>query len=402
MAMKATVNILCYKSKTLANGEHPLMIRVCKDGKKKYQSIGISIKPEFWDFDKNQPRKNCPNREAIIQIITQKSQEFSNQIIEYKVTNKDFTTTTLVERVNKPVKAKTVKKVFDEQIERLFAEKRRGYALSNKQVLNSLLEYNKHLDIYFSDIDVTWLRKYETWLKSNNISTNTIGIRFRTLRAVFNIAIKENIVKAEHYPFKTYNVSKLKQETVKRSISKDDILSVINYSSNDSLYTELAIDLFAFSYVMAGINFVDMAYLTKDNIIDNRLIYFRRKTNKLIKTPLQAKAMDIINKYANSESPYLFPILNSFHKTEQQKANRVHKVITKVNKRLKDIGKELNISIDLTTYVARHSFATVLKRSGVNTSIISESLGHSSEKVTQIYLDSFENSQMDEAMKNLL
>lgn len=400
--MKATVNILCYKSKTLANGEHPLMIRVCKDGKKKYQSIGISIKPEFWDFDKNQPRKNCPNREAIIQIITQKSQEFSNQIIEYKVTNKDFTTTTLVERVNKPVKAKTVKKVFDEQIERLFAEKRRGYALSNKQVLNSLLEYNKHLDIYFSDIDVTWLRKYETWLKSNNISTNTIGIRFRTLRAVFNIAIKENIVKAEHYPFKTYNVSKLKQETVKRSISKDDILSVINYSSNDSLYTELAIDLFAFSYVMAGINFVDMAYLTKDNIIDNRLIYFRRKTNKLIKTPLQAKAMDIINKYANSESPYLFPILNSFHKTEQQKANRVHKVITKVNKRLKDIGKELNISIDLTTYVARHSFATVLKRSGVNTSIISESLGHSSEKVTQIYLDSFENSQMDEAMKNLL
>lgn len=97
-----------------------------------------------------------------------------------------------------------------------------------------------------------------------------------------------------------------------------------------------------------------MAYLTRDNIIEDRLIYFRRKTNKLIKTPLQYKAMEIINKYSNSENPYLFPILNSFHKTEQQKANRVHKVITKVNKRLKDIGKELNIPIDLTTYVARH------------------------------------------------
>lgn len=130
---------------------------------------------------------------------------------------------------------------------------------------------------------------------------------------------------------------------------------------------------------MAGINFVDMAYLTRDNIIEDRLIYFRRKTTKLIKTPLQTKAMDIINKYANLENPYLLPILNSFLKTEQQKANRVHKVITKVNKRLKDIGKELNISIDLTTYIYRHSFATVLKRSGVNTSIISESLGHSSE-----------------------
>lgn len=124
--MNATVNILCYKSKTLANGEHPLVIRVCKDGKKKYQSIGISVKPEFWDFDKNQPKRSCPNRDAILQIITQKSQEFSNQIIEFKVTNKDFTTTTLVERVNKSVKTKTVKEVFEEQIERLFKEKRRG------------------------------------------------------------------------------------------------------------------------------------------------------------------------------------------------------------------------------------------------------------------------------------
>ena len=401
--MNATVNILCYKSKTLANGEHPLVIRVCKDGKKKYQSIGISVKPEYWDFEKNQPKRSCPNRDAILQIITQKSQEFNNQIIEFKTTNRNFTTSILVERVNKPVKAKTVREVFDEQIEHLFAEKRRGYALSHKQVLNSLLEYNKHLDIYFSDIDVSWLGKYETWLRSNNLSANTIGIRFRTLRAVFNIAIKEKIVKSEHYPFNEYNVSKLKKETVKRAISKDDILSVINYSCNNtSQYSELSVDLFAFSYVMAGINFVDMAYLTKENVIDGRLVYFRRKTNKLIKIPLQEKAIEIIAKYQDKNNSYLFPILNNFHKTEQQKANRVHKVISKVNKRLKEIGKELNLSIKLTTYVSRHSFATVLKRSGVNTSIISESLGHSSEKVTQIYLDSFANSQIDEAMKNLL
>ena len=83
---------------------------------------------------------------------------------------------------------------------------------------------------------------------------------------------------------------------------------------------------------------------------------------------------------------FLFPILSAFHKTEQQQRNRVHKVISKVNERLKEVGKELEIPIDLTTYVSRHSFATVLKREGVSTSIICESLGHSSEKVTQIYL----------------
>ena len=114
------------------------------------------------------------------------------------------------------------------------------------------------------------------------------------------------------------------------------------------------------------------------------------------------KAIEIIEKYRNAYNSFLFPILSHLHYTEQQRANRVHKFITKVNCKLKEIGKELQIPIDLTTYVARHSFATVLKRAGVNTSLICESLGHSSEKVTQIYLDSFENSQIDEALKNLL
>ena len=164
---------------------------------------------------------------------------------------------------------------------------------------------------------------------------------------------------------------------------------------------ELAVDLFRFSYFMGGINFVDMAYLTWKNISEGRLIYYRKKTGKLINLPIQEDAKFLLDKYRNSERQYIFPIFSSFHKTEQQRLNRLHKVITKVNACLKEIGKELHLPVTLTTYVARHSYATVLKRAGVSTSIISESLGHSSEKVTQIYLDSFENSQIDKAMENL-
>ena len=131
-------------------------------------------------------------------------------------------------------------------------------------------------------------------------------------------------------------------------------------------------------------------------------MYRRIKTKKLIKLPLHPIAQSIICKYSSENSPYLFPILTGIHTTYQQQANRIHKVITKVNRELKLIGLELNLPITLTTYVARHSYATILKRSGVNTAIISEALGHSSEKVTQIYLDSFENDQIDEAMKHLL
>ena len=182
---------------------------------------------------------------------------------------------------------------------------------------------------------------------------------------------------------------------------KRQILRIVHYSTDDER-VQLAVDLFAFSYYMGGINFVDMCYLTEKNIIDNRLVYIRKKTKKLIKLPLQTEALKILARYNGVSLPYLFPVLSSFHKTETQQHNRVHKVIAKVNIRLKKIGEELNLPIDITTYVARHSFATVLKRSGVSTSLICETLGHSSEKVTQIYLDSFENSQIDAAMQNLL
>ena len=112
--------------------------------------------------------------------------------------------------------------------------------------------------------------------------------------------------------------------------------------------------------------------------------------------------MALIKKYHDTESPYLFPILSPLHITDEQKANRIHKVITKVNDRLKQIGKTLNLPITLTTYVARHSQATVMKKAGVSTAVIREIMGHSSERVTQIYLDSFDNEQKNEAIKNLL
>ncbi|MFQ9315803.1 phage integrase SAM-like domain-containing protein [Dysgonomonas mossii] len=399
--MSATVNILLFKSKTLADGSHPLMIRICKDNKKKYKSLGVSIQPQFWDFEKNKPRRNCPNKDAIQTLISAKLNEYTEQIIVYKLTDKNFTVASLADKIDSPQQATTVNELFKSSIDRFKIARRTGYALSVQQVYNSLLEYNQHLDIYFSDIDIVWLKQYELYLRSKELSDNTIAIRFRTLRAIYNIAVEEKIVKPEYYPFKNYKVSKLSRETPKRSITKSDVEAIICYRTEHK-YTIFAIDLFLFTYLMGGINFVDIAYLTRDNIIDDRLIYSRRKTGKLIKLPLQDKAIELIDKYRQFDNPYLFPIFSKFHKTDQQKANRVHKVITKVNKYLKAIGEELGLPIGLTTYVARHTYATVLKRSGVNTSIISESLGHSSEKVTQIYLDSFENSQIDEAMKNLL
>jgi integrase len=380
------------------------MIRVCKDGKKKYLSLGVSVLPQFWDFEKNKPKRSCPNKAHIEKIIADKGKEYSDQILDFQAENKQFTATTLIATVNKPVLSRTVGDSSLAHIKSLKEQKRKGYARTFSELYNSLIEFNGHLDIYFSDIDIAWLRRYEMWQRGQGLLENTIGKRFRTLRVLYNLAIDGNLVKRDLYPFHAFKVSKLHQETAKRAISKKDIQRVINYPTDDP-YTRLALDLFAFGYLMGGINFGDMAYLKNSDVVDGRLVYIRRKTHKLIRLPLQPKAWEIIERNRSpfwDDSDYIFPIFSDFHKTEQQRENRLHKVLSSVNKRLKLIGKELGIPIDLTTYVARHSFATVLKRSGVSTSLICESLGHSSEKVTQYYLDSFENSQNDEAMKNLL
>ncbi|EOA47915.1 phage integrase SAM-like domain and Arm DNA-binding domain-containing protein [Bacteroides salyersiae] len=176
--------MICYKSKVLKNSESPLMISMCKDRKCKYISIGLSINPVHWDFAKNAPKPKYPNREALTTLIAQKLQVYSEQIMEFKAMNRDFTATSLVEKVCKPSNLKTVGDVFTEQIQALRDAQRLNYMFSIRQTYNSLLEFNRHLNLYFVDIDVPWLKKYETWLRKHGLSANTIKGRFVDIRTI--------------------------------------------------------------------------------------------------------------------------------------------------------------------------------------------------------------------------
>ena len=406
--MKATISIVCYKYRTLCNGEHPIMIRITKDRSRKYETIGISINPKYWDFDKNQPKWNCPNKELIETTISEKLSEYRKQILELQAENKEYSVNKLVQQVRKPTRKITVGNYLNELIESLEKENRIGNSKHYIALRNSLKQFNGTLQILFSEIDVPFLNKYESYLRQQGNKVNTISIKVRTLRATYNKAIKNNIVKKDYYPFDDYNVSQLRETTVKRAITKDDIQKIINFdvstiTKHHSSLLQLSKDLFLFSYLGCGINLVDMAYLTKENRVEDRIVYERHKTGKYIKFKLQSLAIDILNRYNNSKNDYLFPIFDKDrHITAKQKYQRIKKITYLINKNLHQIEKKLNIPIHLTTYVARHSFATVLKRSGVNVALISEALGHSDLATTQIYLDSFENEQIDAAMANLL
>ncbi len=405
--MNASFSVVCYKSKTLSNGENPLMLQVTKGGKRKYQSLGISINPKFWDFTRNKPKPNCPNREYIQKIILDKQAELQQRMLEFNSEQKEYTTTTLLCDESKKFELKTVSDYYQELIEQLKADNKCGNRLIYKSSYNSLKAFtNDKLDIPFSAIDIAWLNKYEKWLRSKGNEETTMSLMFRTLRSTYNKAIKAKCARKSEYPFDEFRISKFDVRTQKRAIAKTEVLKFTKEVCpiGKRQYIQLSKDIFMFSYLCGGINFTDIANLTKANIIEgNRLQYTRQKTGKLIKLGLSEEAMKIIEQYALESKGYLFPILDiKVHKTPLQKQNRIHKILGKVNINLKLIAAQLGVEGNLTTYVARHSFASVLKKSGVNIALISEALGHSDLSTTQIYLDSFDNEQVDEAMKNLL
>ena len=402
--MNATITVVCYKSKTLKNGESPIMLRVCKDKKKKYQSLGISVNPKHWNFKKNEPKPKCPNFEQIQKIILDKKLEVQKKMLEIRADQKEYTATTLL--IKEKHQSFTINEFYQEIIAQCETENKCGNRLVYLNSYNSLMNFTKNrLDIPFNIIDVPWLERYEAWLRSRGNKENTISLQFRTLRSAYNKAIKEKCAQKSAYPFEEFKVSKFDTSTKKRAIAKTDILKFMDDTEpvGQKRYVQLSKDIFMFSYLCGGINFTDIANLTKANIVNGRLEYIRQKTHKLIKIGIPDEAMRIIKKYEAENTGYLFPILNNkVHKTALQKQNRIHKMRGKVNYNLKVLGKRLGIEISVTTYVARHSFASVLKKSGVNIAIISEALGHSDLATTQIYLDNFDNEQVDEAMKNLL
>ena len=402
--MSTSFSVVCYKSKTLKNGENPLMLQVCRNGKRHYQSLGVSINPKFWDIKKNRLKSNCPNKEIIQKIINDKLAELQNRILELSAERKEFTATTILNEGKRKLELATVDDFYQELIAQFTTEGKCGNRLIYKGSYNSLYTFTRgKLDIPFSDIDVDWLKRYEKWLRSKNNKDTTISLLFRTLRSTYNKAIKAKCARKSDYPFYEYKINKFDTRTQKRAIPKTDVLKFMQDVESNQPYVQLSKDVFVFSYFCGGINFTDMAQLTTSNIVEGRLHYVRQKTGKQVKIGIPYEAMAIIKKYESDSNGYLFPILDrKIHKTPMQKQNRIHKVLAKVNKNLKMLSEQLGVNGNITTYVARHSFASVLKKSGVNIALISEALGHSDLGTTQIYLDSFDNEQMDEAMRNLL
>lgn len=402
------IKAICRHEIVYKNGKSPLAIRFTHQRTHKTVSLGISVEAHYWDKNTEMITADCPERAALQSQIDSTLAGYRKKIRRLEALDIPVNFDTLFDAKSARSVGITIKEGFNAEIERLESLGKINSATKHKYALQVLNGY-KPTTMSLEAIDLDYLKGLELYLRQRGNKDNSIATRFAIFKAIYNKAVKEGKVAAKQNPFSIYQVGSLWTKTRKRAIDKKNIQRLIDLEiaeDHTTEYRRLAKDLFLFSYFTAGMNFGDIARLRYKDIVKGRVNYSRHKTQKLLSFQLVPNAMRIIEKYSktdHAQEDYVFPILNRVeHTTPQQVFNRLHKVLRKVNRELKTLGEQIGLEMPLTTYVARHTFATVLKRSGVNIAIISESLGHSDLSTTQIYLDSFENSQIDAAMRNLL
>lgn len=270
--------------------------------------------------------------------------------------------------------------------------------------VNSFRRYSGGTDIKFTQLTPSCLEEYEVWLTQTGIKTNSISFYFRNLRALYNSAVDTGAT-IDRHPFKK-RYTKI-EKTSKRAISMADIKRIKHLDLSQDIHLDLARDVFLFLFYCRGMSFIDAAFLSAANIRNGKLVYRRHKTGQELRIGLNDHISGIISKWENlsrifnhppTVTPYLLPILNATgSRSKWELRTRYESALRHTNKALKIIARMAHINIPLSTYVSRHSWATIAKTKGIPTATISDALGHDSEMTTQIYLDSLSPDTIDRA-----
>ena len=262
--------------------------------------------------------------------------------------------------------------------------------------LKSFMQFREDKDVLLEDIDSDLMLMYEAYLRNRGLTKNSTSFYMRILRAVYNRAVEKDLT-TNRNPFK--HVYTGIDKTVKRAIPLKAIKQIKNLDLSLQPSLDFARDMFLFSFYTRGMSFIDMAYLKKKDLSNGILSYRRRKTGQQLFIRWEKCMQEIVEKYENSASEYLLPIIkpnNGKERTQYQNAMYL------INRKLKEIGKMIGVQLPLTTYVARHSWASVAKNKNVPISVISEGMGHDSEMTTQIYLASLDTTVVDKANSMIL
>ena len=263
--------------------------------------------------------------------------------------------------------------------------------------LSSFRRFRGGVDVALGDIDCTLFEDYEGYLKRRGLSPNTRTFYLKHLRTAYRRAVEEELV-VDRKPFR--RVSTATERTAKRAIPLQLIRRLKQMDCSDLPAFGFARDMFLFSFYTRGMSFVDIAYLQKKNLKDGVLSYRRKKTNQQLTIRWEPCMQEILDRYAaDSSSPYLFAIISAKTRNPRRQYQNTQ---SRINRSLKQLGEMMGLSLPLTMYCARHSWASIARDRGVPISVISQGMGHDSEKTTRIYLASLRTEVIDRANRKIL
>lgn len=396
--MITSVKLMLNKNRRLNNGSYPLVFQVIHNRRKKLLYTGYRVKEEVFDEAKGKVIDNTGSSFTATEIVKinrelcKMKNQIDTRIRQLERTKEEFTVEDILGQNICGIRKSQyyLLQYINTQIERKQELEKVGMAAAYKSTRSSLAKFINHSDVRMSEIDLGFVRRYEDFLCSNGVAANTISYYLRNLRSLYNQAIVDGYRPHGEYPFA--NAQTRPAKTLKRALSRNDMRTLADLQLDSEPELEFARDLYLFSFYAQGMAFVDIVLLKKTNVYNGVLTYSRHKSKQLIRVAVTPQLQSLIDKY-KTENEYVFPIITDDYSSGYK---QYRLALGRINRHLKKIAVMVNIKVPLTTYTARHTWATLARDCGAPVSVISAGLGHTSEETTRIYLKEFDVSLLDE------
>ncbi|NDP21392.1 MAG: site-specific integrase [Paludibacter sp.] len=402
-------NRFSLRKKPNKNGQYSIILLLVKNRKNTSITTAYSCNFEDWSFETNMLKANKKGQELkkVIEInnfISKINLKIEEYIRQNRNLELDFSLEDLKDAIktnDKKVNSNDYYNFHQEIIDEFTTSNKTSSAKINKETLSSIKKFHSKENLKFSELNYEFIVKYDSFLRSRGGTDSGIGIKMRTIRAVFNKAIDRKHIPKHLYPFELYKISALKKEAKREYLTADELKALEIKDLSNNKKHQFAKDMYLFSYYCRGMNFIDIMKLSSSNLFEGKISYLRNKTGASLEFEIPKPAIKTLEFYnKQSCNKYLFPLLLSENMTNQQIENRGHKKLGEINSALKEMMEDLKINKRITFYTARHTFATLLKFKNISIDLIGQSLGHSDVKSTQAYLNKLPSQKLDLIIQN--
>lgn len=383
--------------------EGKLYYSISHFGRGRNVDSGFKIMASEWDFKRSRVKVgNAEGRAARLRFISESVAwvlaKARQLIFDMGRKGGQFDIAALASAVNEWKGCQSLFRFLQLRVIKLEEVGAEGTAECCKSLLSSLRRFRGGEDICICSLDNAIMKQYERYLSGCGVCRNTSSRYMRTFRTAYNAAVAKGYASGRdvfHGVYCGYD------KTRKRAIGMKCMSDIVKLDLSASPALDFARDMFVFSFCMRGMSFVDMAYLKKSDLKDGQVTYVRRKTRRTMTVKWEKEMQCIVDKWSAraAGTTYMLPIIV---RQDRDARRQYLSAYRKVNNSLKRIAQLIRLDVNLTTYVARHTWASAAHQRRYPILLISEALGHESVQTTMTYIEQISLSDVDDANRELL